>query len=193
MHFYDFYLKFEKWMSDLIKLHNDIMSVHQKLIECDKALNTPYEFQRIDLLIDSKINNILELILAKKTAIEKVETASTNGTPALAMTSPITTGTHHQVNTRLVYSPATPPQTICSNNSSKNNSIEIRNNAGSVSSSSNYKDDNNNNMLNMINFKFAQNNIDTVLTKYKIHTDFDLLNLFTILTYFFNLKKPKRL
>lgn len=61
--FYDFYLKFEKWMSDLIKLHNDIMSVQQKLIECDKAITAPFE--RIDASLDIKINNILDLIVIK--------------------------------------------------------------------------------------------------------------------------------
>ncbi|RNA10812.1 serine threonine- kinase TBK1 [Brachionus plicatilis] len=61
--FYDFYLRFEKWMSDLIKLHNDIMSVQQKLVECDKAITAPFE--RIDASLDSKINNILELIIFK--------------------------------------------------------------------------------------------------------------------------------
>ena len=50
-------------MSDLIKVHNDIMSVQQKLIECDKAISAP--FYNIDTSLDSKINNILETITVK--------------------------------------------------------------------------------------------------------------------------------
>ncbi len=161
VHFYDFYLKFEKWMSDLIKLHNDIMSVHQKLIECDTALNTPFEFKRIDHLIDSKINTILELILNKK-----------NEQNVLLQQQ-------LQQHNRFLYTPNTPPQTICSSNSSKNNSIEttrtnLNNSSNSAASSaptniSHLKDDNNNNtshdLFNMINIKFAQSNLDSVKSK----------------------------
>ena len=171
VNFYDFFLKFEKWMSDLIKLHNDIMSVHQKLIECDKALNTPYEFQRIDLLIDTKINSILEIILAKKMALERMEMNNANHNT--------NNNNHHLGSNRMLYSPATPPQTICSNSSSKNNSIEIRNgNTSSTSSSaivSNFKDDNNNSnhiLNNMISFKLAHVNLDSAminLKDFKLH------------------------
>ena len=59
--FYDFYLHFEKWMSDLIKLHNDLMSVQQKLIECEKSLNEPVEC--VQKLLDNKINVFIDLIV----------------------------------------------------------------------------------------------------------------------------------
>ena len=59
--FYDFFLRFEKWMSDLIKLHNDLMSVKQKLIECEKSMNEPVDSN--ERLLDSKINSALDLII----------------------------------------------------------------------------------------------------------------------------------
>ena len=62
--FYDFYLHFEKWMSDLIKLHNDLMSVQQKLIECEKSLNEPVEC--VQKLLDTKINLFIDLIVNYK-------------------------------------------------------------------------------------------------------------------------------
>ncbi|CAF0916400.1 unnamed protein product [Brachionus calyciflorus] len=99
--FYDFYLRFEKWMSDLIKLHNDIMSVHQKLIECDKAITAP--FDRIDASLDSKINNILELIIIKS-----------NENSNSSIVKPIN------------YSPVTPAATL-SSGCSKGDSIDSRN------------------------------------------------------------------
>lgn len=61
VHFYDFYLRFEKWMSDLIKLHNDIMSVQKKLIDCEKEMNAP--FDRNDKFLDTKLNTLIECIL----------------------------------------------------------------------------------------------------------------------------------
>jgi hypothetical protein len=209
VHFYDFYLKFEKWMSDLIKLHNDIMSVHQKLIECDKALNTPYEFQRIDTMIDLKINHILEMILIKKNEAVRMEAAALMATNAAAALNAVNLNQHHGGiggGGRVQYSPSTPPQTICSNNSSKSNSIETRHNAphlytppATVSSSSSsaalgggiggmtphlaqhlphpylMREDSNNLMMmkdsgdhlaNLMNFKFAQNNVDNLMNKF---------------------------
>lgn len=53
VHFYDFYHRFEKWMSDLIKLHNDIMSVQKKLVDCEKDMIGPFE--RNEILLDSHI------------------------------------------------------------------------------------------------------------------------------------------
>ncbi len=188
VHFFDFYLKFEKWMSDLIKLHNDIMSVHQKLVECDKALNNPYEFQRIDLMIDAKINLILEMILAKKNEAARMEATRMEAMNALVNASRNGPAAMH-------FAPSTPPQTICSNSSSKSNSFEPRHNAPhmyspptTVSSSSssgaaaiqqhymtNREDANNNNLMqhvegsqlvNLINFKLAQNNVENLMNKY---------------------------
>jgi TANK-binding kinase 1 len=60
--FYDFFLRFEKWMSDLIKLHNDLMSVKQKLIECEKSMNVPLD--SIESLLDVRINTALDQIIA---------------------------------------------------------------------------------------------------------------------------------
>ena len=59
--FYDFYLQFEKWMSDMIKLHNDLMSVQQKLIELDESLCSPVT--SIDSHLDVKLNTMMELIM----------------------------------------------------------------------------------------------------------------------------------
>ena len=98
--FYDFYLKFEKWMSDLIKLHNDIMSVQQKLIECDKAITAPFE--RIDASLDFKINNILDLIIIKN-----------NDKSICSMSK------------QLNYSPATPTATL-SSAASKSDSLDSK-------------------------------------------------------------------
>lgn len=114
VHFYDFYLKFEKWMSDLIKLHNDIMSVQQKLIECDKAMTAP--FDRIDTSLDSKINNILELIVIK----------SNENNSLFSSKGPIN------------FQPVTPTATLSSTGSNKIDSFESR------SSGTNEKDENNN-------------------------------------------------
>lgn len=61
VHFYDFYLRFEKWMSDLIKLHNDIMSVQKKLIDCEREMNKPFENN--EKLLDSRIESIIEAIV----------------------------------------------------------------------------------------------------------------------------------
>lgn len=61
VHFYDFYLRFEKWMSDLIKLHNDIMSVQHKLIECEKAMENPID--SIETILDAKIADTLDYLV----------------------------------------------------------------------------------------------------------------------------------
>lgn len=60
VHFVDYYSRFEKWMSDLIKLHNELMSVQQKLLECEKALNSPVDCESH---LDSRINQMLKLIV----------------------------------------------------------------------------------------------------------------------------------
>lgn len=61
VHFVDYYSRFEKWMSDLIKLHNELMSVQQKLIECEKSLiHSPVE--KIEDHLDLKIKNLLDSI-----------------------------------------------------------------------------------------------------------------------------------
>lgn len=155
VHFYDFYLKFEKWMSDLIKLHNDIMSVHQKLVECEKALNTPVEFQRIDSMIDTRIANVLELMSVKKTLTQNVE-----HTPILTSSQ---LHNHHYSNVRsAAYSPVTPPQTMCS---SKNSSIEMARNSSSSTRLDAARDDVATELHKMLNYKYVQTNIDTVLTR----------------------------
>jgi len=61
VHFVDYYSRFEKWMSDLIKLHNELMSVQQKLIECEKSLNLPVD--KIEAHLDLKIGSTLEALL----------------------------------------------------------------------------------------------------------------------------------
>lgn len=60
VHFVDYYSRFEKWMSDLIKLHNELMSVQQKLVECEKALNSPVDCENH---LDTRINRMMNLIL----------------------------------------------------------------------------------------------------------------------------------
>jgi hypothetical protein len=52
-------------MSDLIRLHNDIMSVQKKLVDCEKELTMPIE--RLDNLLDNKIASIIETVLNKNT------------------------------------------------------------------------------------------------------------------------------
>jgi hypothetical protein len=216
VHFYDFYLKFEKWMSDLIKLHNDIMSVHQKLVECDKALNTPYEFQRIDHLIDTKINSILDMILIKKNEAVRMEAAAVAAKNAAhAATANMNQAMQQQQlqhqqhaaasvggsgsanSSRLIgsYSPATPPQTICSNGSSRSNSIEQLRQfntpvpAGATvvpiyNQQLSREDGNNNNLVqhqqhqqsgenyqltHLINFKIAHQNVDFIMNGYDFY------------------------
>ena len=44
----------------MIKLHNELMSVQQKLLECEKALNSPVDCENH---LDSKINHMLKLII----------------------------------------------------------------------------------------------------------------------------------
>lgn len=60
VHFVDYYSRFEKWMSDLIKLHNELMSVQQKLLECEKALNSPVD---CEAHLDAKVNHMLGQIV----------------------------------------------------------------------------------------------------------------------------------
>lgn len=43
VNFVDFYSRFEKWMDDLICLHNDIMSVQKKLTDCAREMKEPFE------------------------------------------------------------------------------------------------------------------------------------------------------
>jgi len=60
VHFVDYYSRFEKWMSDLIKLHNELMSVQQKLLECERALNSPVDCEQH---LDAKVNSMLSQIV----------------------------------------------------------------------------------------------------------------------------------
>ncbi len=60
VHFVDYYSRFEKWMSDLIKLHNEMMSVQQKLLECERALNSPVDCEQH---LDAKVNSMLSQIV----------------------------------------------------------------------------------------------------------------------------------
>lgn len=50
------------FISDLIKLHNELMSVQQKLIECEKALNSPVD---CETHLDTQINHMLGLIVTR--------------------------------------------------------------------------------------------------------------------------------
>ena len=47
-------------MSDLIKLHNEMMSVQQKLLECERALNSPVDCEQH---LDAKVNSMLSQIV----------------------------------------------------------------------------------------------------------------------------------
>lgn len=61
VHFFDFYLRFEKWMSDLIKLHNDLMSVQQKLVELEDLISAPVD--SIDAQLDGNMNALIDIII----------------------------------------------------------------------------------------------------------------------------------
>lgn len=75
VHFVDYYSRFEKWMSDLIKLHNELMSVQQKLLECEKALNSPVDCERH---LDTEINRMLDLIVGGSNTDVKFANISSN-------------------------------------------------------------------------------------------------------------------
>ena len=65
----------------MIKLHNDLMSVKQKLIECEKSMNVPVD--SIENFLDSKIHTVLESIINTENAKANLglltPTVSSNG------------------------------------------------------------------------------------------------------------------
>lgn len=85
-------------MSDLIKLHNDIMSVQKKLIDCERDMNSPFEHN--ERLLDARITAITDSIAQHQplaAILPQIPRVST--TPAIA--------TAH-------YLPATPSNTLSS-------------------------------------------------------------------------------
>jgi hypothetical protein len=84
VHFFDFYLRFEKWMSDLIKLHNDLMSVKQKLIELEQSISIPVD--SLSAQLDIKMKIIIDLIVQSqmdKTQSMPMTPTSSNGMNSL--------------------------------------------------------------------------------------------------------------
>ena len=164
VHFYDFYSKFEKWMSDLIKLHNDLMSVQQKLVECEKSMDKPTD--QIDRYLDSKINNLLDSLINLKNEystnlqqqqqqqqqqqLQQQMTASAilNRTPPV---SPNTSTTNTVVNAGGSSTPSTLTSTSSSSNSSTKSSMD--------------KDDTNNNMFHSVSSKASWTNFETLINR----------------------------
>lgn len=141
VHFYDFYLKFEKWMSDLIKLHNDISCVQMKLVECEKQIYVPLD--RVDQQLDERLNFIIETQLNKSTATAN----GTNATPVKI----------EKLNGSAPYSPSTPSNTLSSSfnmttsGGESINSTESRNNSLENSS---------------VSSRMSRQNLDSLITGY---------------------------
>jgi hypothetical protein len=125
--------------SDLIKLHNDLMSVQQKLVECERSIDAPIDQldRHLDLKIDHILNQKIELLQQLQQQQSAAAAAAANlliRTPPISPNVTTTTTTTSNTSSSGTSSKGSFESSKSSNSSSSSSS----------SSSSDDKDENNN-------------------------------------------------